>query len=148
VVADRTDDVNALFSIWLVARATTDLLDRALAPSGLTADEYGAYSVLVREGSLTPSQLAEWMAAPATTVSSYLKRFEARGHVRREPNADDRRSSRVRLTAEGRRAHRSAAARFRPALAAVVTALGDDEPLVRQSLLQLRGAVDEVRSRS
>jgi DNA-binding MarR family transcriptional regulator len=146
-MADRTDDVNALFSIWLVARATTDLLDRALAPSGLTADEYGAYSVLVREGSLTPSQLAEWMAAPATTVSSYLKRFEARGHVRRAQDADDRRSSRVTLTAAGRRTHRAAAARFRPALAAVVTALGDDEARVQQSLLRLRGAIDEVRSR-
>ena len=35
-----------LFDVWLVSRATTGLLDAALAPSGLTADEFGVYSVL------------------------------------------------------------------------------------------------------
>jgi DNA-binding MarR family transcriptional regulator len=143
---DRSDDVNTLFSVWLVARATSALLDQALAPSGLTADEYGAYSVLVREGPLTPSELAGWMSAPPTTVSSYLRRFEARGHVIRQPHPDDGRSYRVALTTAGRRTHRLARARFQPALAAVVAALGDEEPRVQASLLDLRAAIARART--
>jgi hypothetical protein len=33
-----------LFDIWLVSRATTGLLDAALAPVGLTADEFALHS--------------------------------------------------------------------------------------------------------
>ena len=48
-----------LFDIWLVSRATTGLLDAALAPVGLTADEFALHSALHHAGSVTPSQLAE-----------------------------------------------------------------------------------------
>jgi DNA-binding MarR family transcriptional regulator len=139
------DGANVLFSVWSVARAVSDLLDTALAPSGLDADEFAVYSVLAVEGALTPTDLARWMAAPTTTVSSYIKRFEARGHVRRDPNPNDRRSYRVRLTQAGRRAHRKAAALFVPTLRQVVDALGDDEQGTRTALLNLRAALDVVR---
>ena len=39
---------NVLFDVWLVSRATTGMLDAALAATGLTADEFGVYSVLTR----------------------------------------------------------------------------------------------------
>lgn len=114
---------NVLFGVWLVSRATTSLLDQALAPSGLDADEFGVYSVLASGEDLTPTDLARWMAAPTTTVSSYLKRFDARGHIRRRPNPHDGRSSCIELTAAGRRAHREAGARFLPILEQVEAAL-------------------------
>ena len=67
------------FMVWLTSRATADLLDTALAPAGLDGDEFAIYSVLTAASSITPTELARWMAAPPTTVSSYVKRFEARG---------------------------------------------------------------------
>ncbi len=114
---------NVLFGVWLVSRATTSLLDQALAPSGLDADEFGVYSVLASGQDLTPTDLSRWMAAPATTVSSYLKRFESRGHIRRRPNPNDGRSSCIELTAAGRRAHREAGIRFLPVLEQVEATL-------------------------
>src|SRR3712207_5943057 len=104
----RADEENVLFSVWLVSRATADLLDKALSPSGLDADEVAVYSVLTTAPTVTPTELATWMSAPPTTMSSYSKRFEARGHVVREPNPDDRRSYRLRLTDAGREAHAQA----------------------------------------
>ncbi len=118
---------NVLFGVWLVSRATTSLLDQALAPSGLDADEFGVYSVLASGEDLTPTDLARWMAAPTTTVSSYLKRFEGRGHIRRRPNPNDGRSSRIELTEAGRRAHREAGARFLPILAKVEAVLAETD---------------------
>lgn len=107
---------NVLFDIWLVSRATTALLDKVVQPSGLDADEFGIYSVLASGDGLTPTELARWMSAPATTVSSYVKRFEARGHVQRAANPADGRSYRLQLTAQGRQAHFTAGTLFAPVL--------------------------------
>jgi DNA-binding MarR family transcriptional regulator len=136
------DDYNVLFTFWLTSRAVHGLLDEALAPAGLTADEFGVYSVLTRSDAMTPTELARWMSAPATTVSSYVKRFEGRGHVTREPNPDDGRSYLIRLTAAGRKAHRAAGVRFLPALDAVVASLGARETTVKRGLESLKNAVD------
>lgn len=139
------DEYNVLFTFWLTSRAVHGLLDDALAPSGLTADEFGVYSVLTRSDAMTPTELARWMSAPATTVSSYVKRFEARGHIEREKNPQDGRSYVIRLTAAGRKAHRAAGMRFRPALDVVVTSLGSREATVKRGLENLKTAVDVAR---
>lgn len=132
------EGTNVLFDVWLAYRATAGVLDGALGPTGLTADEFGVYSALASAESLTPSELATWMSAPATTVSSYVKRLEARGHLTRRRNPDDGRSYVLSLTPSGRGAHRAAGAAFRPVLDGVVAALGRQEPTVRRALATLR----------
>jgi DNA-binding MarR family transcriptional regulator len=141
----REEGVDVTFMVWLTSRATTDLVDGALAPAGLDGDEFAIYSVLNAAPSITPTELARWMAAPPTTVSSYVKRFEARGHVRREPNPADRRSYLIELTAEGRRTHRAASALFNPLRTRVAAGLGDREQDVREALVALRTVLDEIR---
>jgi DNA-binding MarR family transcriptional regulator len=85
------------------------------------------------------------MAAPPTTVSSYVKRYEARGHVEREPNPADGRSYRIKLTPAGRRAHRSAAKLFIPMRTRVEEGLGARATEVREALLTLRSVLDDIR---
>jgi hypothetical protein len=85
-------DANVLFGTWRLSRAVGALLDAVLAPAGLTADEFGVYSVLAGSSGITPTELARWMAAPPSTVSSYVRRFERRGHVERVANPGDLRS--------------------------------------------------------
>lgn len=145
-VTDRIDPgtSNVLFDVWLVSRAVHALIDDAIRPSGLDADEFAIYSVLASDTAMTPSELADWMAAPPTTVSSYIKRFERRGHVRRVPNPEDRRSYRVELTATGREAHHTAGVLFRPALDHVDEALEESAGDTRQRLLELRRVVDTL----
>lgn len=132
--AELGGNTNVLFDVWLIARMTYGTLDQALEPSGLTADEFGIYSVLRAPADITPSELAKWMCAPSTTVSSYVKRFESRGHVARRRNPDDGRSYVLELTDEGRRAHQAAGECFQPVLERVVSELGAKEPGVRRSL--------------
>jgi DNA-binding MarR family transcriptional regulator len=138
------EGTNVLFDVWLVSKLATGVLDQALTPSGLTADEFGVYSVLTSTDTMTPTELARWLAAPPTTVSSYVKRFEARGHVQRERNPLDGRSFVLRLTPDGRRAHLEAGRAFLPVLEQVVAALGRAEPSVRRALAELRGALAET----
>lgn len=132
---------NVLFDVWLVSRATTALIDDAIRVSGLNADEFAVYSVLASTDGMTPSELAHWMAAPATTVSSYVKRFEGRGHVRRVRNPDDGRSFRVQLTPEGRAAHLAAGELFRPVLEEVSRRVGRGVPDTHRRLRELHRAV-------
>lgn len=137
---------NVLFDVWLASRAVHALIDDAIGPSGLDADEFAIYSVLASGTAMTPSQLADWMAAPPTTVSSYIKRFEQRGHVKRVPSPEDRRSYRVELTRTGREAHHAAGSLFRPALGHVDEALGETAEDTQQRLLELRRVVDTLRA--
>lgn len=141
----RDEGVDVTFMVWLTHRATADLVDATLAPAGLDGDEFAIYSMLTAAPAITPTELARWMAAPLTTVSSYVKRFEARGHVQREPNPADRRSYRIKLTPAGRRAYRAAAALFMPLRTRVADSLGAREEGVREALLTLRIVLDEIR---
>lgn len=137
---------NVLFDVWLTSRAVNALIDDALRPAGLDADEFAIYSVLASSDIVTPSDLVHWMSAPATTVSSYLKRFEKRGHVERVVNPDDGRSRRIRLTASGRRAHRRAGELFSPILADVEAHIGSQNLATQQRLLGLREIVSTLRT--
>ena len=142
----RAQQVDPLFMVWLVARSTEDLMDAVLRPAGVTGDEFALYSVLAASPGITPSELSRWMAAPATSVSSYVKRLEARGHLVRKPHASDRRSYRIHLTAAGRRTHRAATALFGPVRARVIEALAGRDGRVEDSLLFLREVVDGLRA--
>jgi DNA-binding MarR family transcriptional regulator len=141
----RRENVDTLFMVWLVSRSTADLLDTALGHAGLTGDDFAIYSMLAAAPGISPTDLARWMAAPPTTVSSYVKRFEARGHITRVSNPQDRRSYQLRLTPAGRRTHKAASALFSPLCSQVTDALADAETEVRETLLQLRTIIDGLR---
>jgi DNA-binding MarR family transcriptional regulator len=150
IVRDRSSSVNppgettVLFDVWLTSRSVIALLDGALAGTGLDAEDFAIYSVLNKGDGVSPGELATWMSAPATTVSSCVKRLESRGHVRRTPHPDDGRSYRLSLTSTGRRAFITAGRRFLPVLADVERALTVPAAEVQQALRQLRAAVAAV----
>jgi DNA-binding MarR family transcriptional regulator len=139
------EGTNVLFDVWLVSRATFAVLDAALIPSGLSADEFAIYSVLTSTGTMTPSDLARWMAAPLTSMSSYIKRFESRGHITRVANPDDGRSYRLQLTAAGRASHRAAGKLFQPVLDHVERSLDQPPPTVRDALQSLHRSLPSDR---
>jgi DNA-binding MarR family transcriptional regulator len=141
----RQENVDTLFMVWLVARSTQDLLDSVLGPAGLSADDFAIYSILAAAPGITPTELARWMATAPTTVSSFVKRFETRGHLARQPHPQDRRSYRLRLTPAGKRAHRRASVLFAPVRAQVAHALEDEQIDAREGLLQLRSVIDQIR---
>ena len=142
------DPSNVLFDTWLTARAAIALLDSALAGTGLDAEDFAVYSVLRQAGEISPGELARWMSAPATTVSSSVKRLVARGHVRQVPHPEDRRSYRLTLTDAGQHAHATAGRNFLSALAAVEEALPRPAGDVQQALQDLRAAIGAAAQRA
>ena len=142
---ERTGTERLLFEVWLAARATTALLDAALAPVGLTADEFALYSALHHAGTLTPSQLAELLAVPPTTASTHIRRLERRGDLARATNPADGRSAFLRLTASGEATYHRAGALFYPVHDRVVRALALPVADVQSSLAALNAAVRVTR---
>ncbi len=137
---------NVLFDVWLVSRAVHALVDDAIGEAGLDADEYAVYSVLSSGDAMTPTELAHWMAAPPTTVSSYIKRMQKRGHAIRVANPEDGRSHRVQLTADGQRVHANASRLFQPVLAEVEERLGAGTDQAHRQLRALHQVVDALRA--
>ena len=145
---DAEDDgYTLLFDVWVVANSTRAVLDEALRPSGLSAEEFALYSAVRRDGGITPTELASLMALPPTTVSSIVARLERRGHARRAPNPGDARSYRIQLTEAGMAAHEAATALFAPVLAKVESALDLEVAEARAGLAAIRDAVRAAADR-
>lgn len=135
------DGYTLLFDVWVLANSARAVLDDALRPSGLGAEEFALYSAIRRDGGITPTELASLMALAPTTVSSIVGRLERRGHARRVPNPADGRSYRIQLTEAGLAAHGAAAGFFAPVLARVESALGPGAAEARARLTAIRDAV-------
>lgn len=93
--------ISLLFQIFRTSELNAKLVSRALAPTGVRGDDFAVYSYLFY-GPMNLTELADGTGMPLTTVSGYIKRFEVRGHVLREPNPDDGRSQLLSLTPSGR----------------------------------------------
>lgn len=92
--------VSLPFQIFRTSELNARLVSRALAPTGVRGEDFAVYSYLFF-GPMTLTELADGTGMPLTTVSGYVRRFEERGHVHREPNPEDGRSSLLSLTRPG-----------------------------------------------
>ncbi|MFG2793327.1 MarR family winged helix-turn-helix transcriptional regulator [Streptomyces sp. NPDC048419] len=85
--------------VELVVRAH---LDELVRPSGITALQYTALTVLERHDGLSAAQLARDSFVTAQSIADLVRSLESRGLVRRERNPHSRRELLILLTAAGR----------------------------------------------
>jgi DNA-binding MarR family transcriptional regulator len=92
--------------LYLVKRtelAVRARLDDVLKPTGLTALQYTALTVLERHDGLTAAQLARDSFVTAQSMADMVRTLESRGHVVRRPNPANRRELLIMLTDLGQR---------------------------------------------
>jgi DNA-binding MarR family transcriptional regulator len=141
--ADRSRparQISLLFDVFVVNQRLRSLLSRALADSGLRADEYAVYSLLLELGPLTPTDMATDMAMPLTTVLDYIRTMAERGHVSRSPHPRDSRSYRVTLTPAGLDTQSRAGQAWNAAVLPLEAALSMPVDDVRRALHALEDA--------
>lgn len=104
-----------------VARLMRTVYDRRVRSLGLTRSQWWVMNHLFRNPGATQSELAAILEIERATLGRLLDRLEAKGWVRREDDARDRRAWRVRLTAAAepamRKLRKQAAGLRRDALA-------------------------------
>lgn len=139
-------DGTLLLDLLVVQRAVGDLLDAALAETGVRPVEYAVYGQLAK-GPLTPRELSLLLGLPPSTLTGVLRAIEQRGDTARTVDPGDRRSYRLELTPGGRRVHARARARFRVALDLLHEELPDEPHAARAMLLRIDEALGRARDR-
>ena len=113
-VIEEHPEVQVFDEISLIEHGVRTAITRSL-PVGLTYPQYEVLNLIARRGDdLTPAQISEALKMTPGAITNTLQRLEATRLVLIEPCARDRRSKRVRPTAEGREAYNRAMAAIRP----------------------------------
>ncbi|MBC9724874.1 MarR family winged helix-turn-helix transcriptional regulator [Streptomyces sp. TRM68367] len=91
-----------LYMVKQVELAARSRLDELVRPSGITALQYTALTVLERHDGLSAAQLARDSFVTAQSTADLVRSLESRGLVRRERNPRNRRELLILLTDAGR----------------------------------------------
>ena len=83
------------FILHDVARLLRTTYDRRVRDLGLTRSQWWVLTHLFRKDGITQSELAEMLELEKPSLGRLLDRLEAKGWVRREVDARDRRAKRV-----------------------------------------------------
>ncbi|NEB02648.1 MarR family transcriptional regulator [Streptomyces sp. SID13726] len=91
-----------LYMVKQVELVVRSHLDELVRPSGITALQYTALTVLERHDGLSAAQLARDSFVTAQSIADLVRSLETRGLVRRERNPANRRELLILLTDAGR----------------------------------------------
>src|SRR5688572_24187196 len=129
---------NVLLQTFRTGHAVRELMEHAVAGTGVTADEWAVLSAVGVFRSVAPTQLATVLRIPPTSISRYVARLVSMNLVVRVPNEADGRSYLLELTEEGRSKVEAISPRFR----ALVTGLEEhaDVRAIESALIRLEQA--------
>ncbi|MFC9678628.1 MarR family winged helix-turn-helix transcriptional regulator [Streptomyces sp. NPDC056948] len=91
-----------LYMVKQVELVVRSHLDELVRPSGITALQYTALTVLERHDGLSAAQLARDSFVTAQSIADLVRSLEGRGLVRRERNPRNRRELLILLTGDAR----------------------------------------------
>lgn len=115
----RRRALDAYARLQRAAALAAGQVDDAVQPFGLSASQFGVLDTIATRGAVHQQELAEALDRSKAQMTAIIDALEARGLVRRERHAIDRRFITVHLTPEGRVVLAEAA----PARTAVIVAL-------------------------
>jgi MarR family 2-MHQ and catechol resistance regulon transcriptional repressor len=133
----KTDDLSAIhlwLVLWKASRAVETQAQRSIARYGMVQSDFGVLEALLHRGPLSAKQLGAKVLLTSGSVTAAVDRLAARGLVRREDDARDRRACIVQLTAAGRRLIERAFAQHREEMEEALKGFPVDE---RRTLLPL-----------
>ncbi len=130
-------DKNVLIDIWLISLLADRMVAGILEDVPLSVDEFAMYGLISDLAPITSADLIRATGLSPTTVSSLVRRCEARGELERTDNPEDTRSALLKLTPEGHRLLGVAVPRLLEAIDQITANLGGQHDQVRESLREL-----------
>jgi len=138
---------NVLFRLFILGQLADDLLDQAMRRQKLNSNDFAVQSAIRAFQPITPTRLAALLGMRPTTLSSYLRRLEARRQIRRRPNPEDGRSPLLEVTKIGDRNVVAAFPALRGSIAQVHEQLDYSSQDLDLALDRLEDALRRVLSR-
>jgi DNA-binding MarR family transcriptional regulator len=133
-----------LYALWQAQTAGQRAVEQLLEPFGLTITQYGTLDSLTEEGPLSAAAVAKKHGVRAQSVAAAVRDLERRGLVRRRPHPDHGRITLIEISADGRRVHRQADARYGELESAALDGLAPAQQ--RQLRKGLRHVFERVRA--
>ena len=96
-------NASLLYAVKRVELAVRSHLDELVRPSGITAIQYTALTVLEQHEGLPAAQLARRSFVTAQSTADLVRALEQRGLITRERNPENRRELSIFLTDAGRK---------------------------------------------
>lgn len=142
--SDGLYEPNLLLQFFLTGQPLSRLIDRVIAPSGMTAGEYAILSAVDELEPVVPSDIARLTGMPRPTLTPYLERLAAAEYVERVPNPRDGRSYLLKLTPEGRRVKEKSGSALNVLLQDLDARLQGDSDALTRDLGRLREAAEAL----
>jgi DNA-binding MarR family transcriptional regulator len=131
---------NVLLQMFRTGFPLRELMARAVAGTGISADDYAVLGVIAGFGPIAPSEVSARLGMPRTSVSRYMAKLIEEGLVTRSPNPEDGRSYLVEVTPRGREIVRTIAPRIQQTLDALAEASSVPLDEVGSALMELEDA--------
>jgi DNA-binding MarR family transcriptional regulator len=121
-------------------------MERVL-PDGMLSNHYGVLNHMVRLDKIeSPAELASAFQVSRPSMTNTIQKLQAKGYVTIEPDPKDGRGKLVKITEDGRDAHKHAQSKLGPAFERLLQDLGLEVFLnVRPDLEKIRAYMDENR---
>jgi MarR family 2-MHQ and catechol resistance regulon transcriptional repressor len=146
---EEKDDLSGIH-IWLVlwkaSRAVEAQAIRSVTRFGVVQSDFGVLEALLHLGPLSAKRLGEKVLLTSGSVTAAIDRLAARGLVRREDDAHDRRACIVQLTAPGRRLIEQAFAQHRAEMEEALAGFPVEDRRTLLPLLRRLGRTAEAKS--
>lgn len=123
---------------WItrLARSMEQDFEQRLKPLVITRAGFAALSAIHHQKKTRPAELATFLGVDGAAITRHLDRAEKQGLIERKPSTTDRRSTDIRLTADGLRTVRSGHAHSRSTNKKFTAGLSSAEIEQLQSLLK------------
>lgn len=127
-MSGRRVNTTLFLETFVLGQLVGAVMDRHVVKgSGVSAVEFAVTSTIGAMRQVTPTELAQRLGVPPTTLSAVLNRLEERRLIRRTRHPGDGRARVLELTDAGRAANRVCARGMKRMLASLATTLGEDE---------------------
>lgn len=123
----RRRALDAYSTLQRAATMAAAQVERAVHPFGLSASQYGVLDTLQSRGPVHQQELAEALGRSKAQMTAIIDVLEARGWVRRERHATDRRFISVYLTDGGREVLASTAPARSDAIVSIMRELSGEQ---------------------
>lgn len=142
-VESAGDDLQPVIDVYVMLRRTADAVARyvesELGKWGVTTAQYGVLLHLMRGKPLSLTDLSGLVFRSNSTLTSLIDRMERDGLVVRVAYADDRRVTKVKLTATGKELLLNIRPHHRSFLADMMSCLSSEEIIQLRELLEKIG---------
>jgi DNA-binding MarR family transcriptional regulator len=139
---DGLFEPNLFLQFFLAGQPLGRLIERAIAPSGMKANEYAVMSAVDELEPVMPSDIARLTGMPRPTLTAHIERLVLDGYVERVQNPHDGRSYMLTLTPRGRRVKDENGRGLLTAFRELMAHLEDDPDELTAALGRLRAAAE------